>query len=42
MDERGWHLLDKPRRLDRTDLADTTEPVERTLAFSVKHYGERR
>jgi hypothetical protein len=41
MDERGWRLLDKPRRLDRTDLADPTETVERTLAFIVKHYGER-
>jgi hypothetical protein len=42
MDDRGWHLLDKPRRLDRTDLANPTETIARTLAFIVKRYGERR
>ncbi len=40
--ERGWQVLDKPRRLDRTDLADPREVVERTLAFMVKRYGERK
>lgn len=40
-DERGWQLLDKPRRIDRTDLANVREITERTLAFMVKRYGER-
>jgi hypothetical protein len=41
-DDRGWYILDKPRRLDRTDLANPTETVERTLAFILKRYGEQR
>ena len=40
-DERGWQILDKPRRLDRTDLANAREITERTLAFIIKRYGER-
>ena len=39
-DDRGWYVLDKPRRLDRTDLSNPTETIERTLAFIVKRYGE--
>ena len=40
-DERGWQILDKPRRTDRTDLANAREITERTLAFMIKRYGER-
>jgi hypothetical protein len=40
-DDRGWFMLDKPRRLDRTDLANPGGVVARTLAFIVKRYGER-
>ena len=40
-DERGWQVLDRPRRVDRTDLENGREIVERTLAFMVKRYGER-
>jgi Domain of unknown function (DUF4062) len=38
-DDRGWSPLDKPRRLDRTDLATPAGTVDRTLAFIVKRYG---
>ena len=41
-DDRGWYVLDKPRRLDRTDLSNPTNAVERTLAFIVKRYGEAK
>lgn len=41
-DERGWHILDRPRRLDRTDLEKPTEVIARVLAFIVKQYGERK
>ncbi len=41
MDDRGWYILDKPRRLDRTDLANPGDTVVRTLAFIVKRYGRR-
>jgi Domain of unknown function (DUF4062) len=41
-DDRGWYIPDKPRRLDRTDLANPADTVERTLAFIVKRYGRRR
>lgn len=41
-DERGWQQLDKTRRVDRTDLSDPRESIERTLAFIVKRYGERK
>lgn len=40
-DERGWQVLDKPRRIDRTDLANAHDITERTLTFMVKRYGER-
>jgi hypothetical protein len=40
-DGRGWQILDKPRRIDRTDLANGREITERTLAFMIKRYGER-
>lgn len=40
-DERGWQVLDKPRRVDRTDLANPREVIGRTLAFILKRYGER-
>ena len=40
-EERGWQTLDKVRRIDRTDLANPREVIERTLAFLVKRYGER-
>lgn len=40
-DERDWQILDKPRRIDRTDLAKPREIVRRVLAFMVKRYGER-
>lgn len=40
-DERGWQILDKPRRMDRTDLANARGITERTLAFMIKRYGER-
>jgi hypothetical protein len=42
LDDRGWFVLDKPRRLDRTDLANPNAIIERTLAFMVKRYGERK
>jgi len=41
-DDRGWYVLDKPRRLDRIDLSDPTATIERTLAFIVQRYGEAR
>lgn len=40
-DERGWQILDKPRRLDRTDLSNPQELIQRTLALIVKRYGGR-
>lgn len=42
MDDRGWHVLDKPKKIDRTDLANPAEVISRTLAFIGKRYGERR
>jgi len=42
MEDRGWHVLDKPRRLDRTDLSRPAAIVDRTTAFIVKRYGHRR
>jgi len=41
-DDRGWYFLDKPRRMDRIDLANPDDAVDRTLAFIVKRYGEQR
>jgi hypothetical protein len=41
-DDRGWFVLDKPRRLDRTDLAKPVGVIDRTLAFIFKRYGERK
>jgi len=34
--------IDKPRRLDRTDLADPRGVAERVLTFLVKLCGERK
>lgn len=42
MDDRGWYVLDKPRRIDRTDLANPSKVIARTLAFISKRYGERK
>lgn len=41
-DNQDWQILDKPRRIDRTDLANSRDIVERVLAFMVKRYGERK
>lgn len=41
-DHHGWHALDRPRRIDRTDLANPLDVINRTLAFVTKRYGEKR
>lgn len=40
--DRGWVVLDKLRRVDRTDLTNSKEIIDRTLAVVVKRYGERK
>lgn len=42
MDDRGWIVLDKPRKIDRTDLANPKEIIQRMLALIGKRYGERK
>lgn len=41
-DQQGWFLMDKPRRLDRTDLANPHAVIERALAFIVTGFGEQK
>jgi hypothetical protein len=41
MNDRGWLALDKPRKIDRTDLAKPDDIVDRLLTFVRKRYGDR-
>lgn len=41
MNDRDWFTLDKPRKLDRTDLANPDAIVNRLLTFIKKRYGAK-